>query len=236
MLQVSFKKRIGGGEAGKGMRSFALDLDFTAPEGITILFGPSGSGKTTCLRAIAGIITPDEGRIALNGRAYFDSASRINLPVQQRQVGFVFQDYALFPHFTAEQNVAYGVRAKIGKAEKRDRAHELLSLVGVEYAARQYPHQMSGGESQRVALARALASEPALILLDEPLSAVDAQTRARLLAEIRALQQKIKIPFLHVTHSTAEAMEIANYIVVLNQGRAIRQGNPQEVSLHDQED
>src|SRR5215813_10682035 len=102
MLQVSFKKRFGDGEAKKSARSFALDLDFAAPEGITILFGPSGSGKTTCLRAIAGIITPDEGRIALNGRAYFDSASRINLPVQQRQIGFVFQDYALFPHFTAE--------------------------------------------------------------------------------------------------------------------------------------
>src|SRR5262245_46387309 len=108
MLQVCFKKRLGGSEVAKDARTFALDVDFIAPNGITILFGPSGSGKTTCLRAIAGIITPDEGRIALNGRAYFDSTSRVNLPMQQRQVGFVFQDYALFPHVTAEQNVAYG--------------------------------------------------------------------------------------------------------------------------------
>src|SRR4030095_3712085 len=192
MLQVSIRKQIGidrkppGAErrlgAGNNERetgqAFRLDVEFNAPRGVTILFGPSGSGKTTCLRAVAGIITPDEGRISLDERLYFDSASGVNLPIQRRRVGFVFQDHVLFPHLTAEQNVSYGIRDGIrdgensggqSKAAKRERARELLSLVGIEYAARQYPRELSGGESQRVALARALASDPAIVLLDEPL-------------------------------------------------------------------
>jgi molybdate transport system ATP-binding protein len=250
MLQVSIKKRIGTGrkqsgaerrvESGNNERetdqSFRVDVEFTAPSGVTILFGPSGSGKTTCLRAIAGIVTPDEGRISLDERLYFDSASGINLPIQQRRVGFVFQDYVLFPHLTAEQNVAYGVRAggsRQSKAAKRERARELLSLLGIEYAARQYPREMSGGESQRVALARALASDPAIVLLDEPLSAVDAKTRARLLMEISRTQRKTGIPFLYVTHSVTEALEIGDHAIVLDEGRVLRQGNPQEI-LHNQ--
>lgn len=231
MLQVSFKKQLGGNTAGTGRRTFDLDVDFTVPGGITILFGPSGSGKTTCLRAVAGIVTPDEGTITLDNRVYFDSASGINLPVQQRRVGFVFQDYALFPHLTARQNVAYGVRAAIGRAEKLDRANELLSRLGISYAARQFPRELSGGEGQRVALARALASDPAVMLLDEPLSAIDAQTRARLLEEIRVLQQSVGIPFVYVTHSISEAVEIGTRTVVLDQGQVVREGDLNEVLL-----
>ncbi|MBO0800398.1 MAG: ATP-binding cassette domain-containing protein, partial [Blastocatellia bacterium] len=190
MLQVSIRKRYGNnGREVRNERNFTLDLDFAAPGGVTILFGPSGSGKTSCLRAVAGIIRPDEGRIAVGERIYFDSAVGANLTIQERRVGFVFQDYLLFPHLTAEQNIAYGVRSrggthKMSKTEKRARARELLALLGIEYAAQQYPGELSGGESQRVALARALASDPEMVLLDEPLSAVDALTRARLLAEI----------------------------------------------------
>jgi len=249
MLQVSIRKQVGNGgkQFGAERRSrsgnigretgqpFRLDVDFSAPSGVTILFGPSGSGKTTCLRAVAGIVTPDEGRISLDERLYFDSASGINLPIQQRRVGFVFQDYVLFPHLTAEQNVAYGIRtagdASQSKAAKRERARELLSLLGIEYVARQYPRELSGGESQRVALARALASDPAIVLLDEPLSAVDAKTRARLLLEIKATQQRTAIPFLYVTHSVAEVVEIGDHVIVLNEGRVIRQGSPREVTL-----
>jgi molybdate transport system ATP-binding protein len=250
MLQVSIRKQIGIGRRQSGAerqaerennkreadQSFRLDVEFTAPSGVTILFGPSGSGKTTCLRAVAGIVTPDEGRISLDERLYFDSVSGIDLPIQQRRVGFVFQDYVLFPHLTAEQNVAYGIRAGGGRrnrAAKRERARELLSLLGIEYAARQYPRELSGGESQRVALARALASDPAIVLLDEPLSAVDARTRARLLVEISATQRKTGIPFLYVTHSVVEALEIGDYAVVLEDGRMLRQGCPQEM-LRDQ--
>ena len=217
--------------------------DFTVRAAITVapgerlaLFGPSGAGKTTCLRAVAGIITPNEGRISLDERLYFDSASGVNLPIQRRRVGFVFQDYVLFPHLTAEQNVAYGIRAgEYGgghsKAARRERARELLSLLGIEYAARQYPRELSGGESQRVALARALASDPAIVLLDEPLSAVDAKTRARLLVEIKATQRRTGIPFLYVTHSVAEVAEIGDHLIVLSDGRVIRQGSPQEITL-----
>ena len=250
MLQVSIRKQIGtrrvrlgaerqapgGNNERETGQPFRLDVEFTAPSGVTILFGPSGSGKTTCLRAVAGIVTPDEGRISLDGRVYFDSASGVNLPIQQRHVGFVFQDYLLFPHLTAEQNVAYGIRAEENsgapsKAAKSERARELLSLLGIEYAARQYPREMSGGESQRVALARALASDPAIVLLDEPLSAVDAKTRARLLVEIKATQQRTGIPFLYVTHNMAEVVEIGDYVIVIEEGQVIRRGNPRQVTL-----
>ncbi len=228
MLQVSFRKKLGGENDDSRQRLFRLDVEFTAPSGVTILFGPSGSGKTTCLRAIAGIVTPDEGRIILDGNPYFDSGSGVNLPIQGRRVGFVFQDYALFPHLTAEQNVAYGIRKKDSKKGKRDRAHELLSLVEIGHAAHQYPRQLSGGESQRVALARALASDPAVMLLDEPLSAVDVQTRARLLAEIATVHRRTGIPFVYVTHNTAEALEIGTHVVFLDRGQVIRQGSPHE--------
>jgi molybdate transport system ATP-binding protein len=243
MLQVSIRKQIGaerqtrsGNNEGESRQAFRLDVEFMAASGVTILFGHSGSGKTTCLRAVAGIVTPDEGRISLDERLYFDSASGVNLPMQQRRVGFVFQDYVLFPHLTAEQNVAYGIRAGensggLSKAAKRERARGLLALLGIEYAARQYPRELSGGESQRVALARALASDPAIVLLDEPLSAVDAKTRARLLAEIRATQQRTDIPFLYVTHNVAEVVEIGDHVIVLDEGRVISQGSPREVTL-----
>jgi molybdate transport system ATP-binding protein len=200
---------------------------------VTILFGPSGSGKTTLLRALAGIVVPDEGCISLNDRLYFDSVSGINLPIQQRRVGFMFQDHVLFPHMTAEQNVVYGIRPSktVGQSNiaKRERARELLTLLGIEYAARQYPRELSGGESQRVALARALASDPAIVLLDEPLSAVDQKTRERLLAEVSAIQKRASVPFLYVTHSSAEAAAIGDHAIVLEGGRILRQGSPQRM-------
>ncbi len=246
MLEVSIRKKFGvNGREWRGEsnerevnRTFALDVEFTAPRGMTILFGPSGSGKTTCLRAVAGIVKPDEGRISLDERVYFDSGSGVDLPVQQRRVGFVFQDYLLFPHLTAEQNVVYGVRTDKGKdairtskTDKYERAHELLSLLGIEYAARQYPRELSGGESQRVALARALASDPAIMLLDEPLSAVDVKTRALLLAEIGAVQRRTGIPFIYVTHHTAEAIEIGTHAIVIERGKVVREGFPREVLI-----
>ena len=230
MLTVSIKKRLGGGENAanklprtKPERAFFLDVEFTVPDGVTILFGPSGSGKTTCLRSIAGIVTPEEGRIALGEQLFFDSATGINLPIQQRRVGFVFQDYALFPHLTAEQNVAYGIRTAhrngSNHTDKRQRARELLTQLGIEYAAQQYPHELSGGEAQRVAIARALASQPEVFLMDEPLSAVDAQTRERILAEIGSLQKQTGIPFLYVTHNTQEARTIGTHLITLANGR-----------------
>lgn len=212
----------------KGRVTFALDASFVAREGITVLFGPSGSGKTTILRSIAGIVAPDEGKIELDDRVFFDSATRTNLPIQRRRVGFVFQDYLLFPHLTAVQNVAYAVRSDTSKG-RRDRAMQLLDLLGIAPVAGRRPHQLSGGEQQRIALARALGSDPAILLLDEPLSALDAATRVRLLGEIVELQRKLKIPFLYVTHSPADAVRAGDSAIILNAGRIVMEGNPAEV-------
>ena len=201
---------------------------FVVRQGITVLFGPSGSGKTTILRSIAGIVEPDEGRIELGDRVYFDSAAGTNVPIQRRRIGFVFQDYLLFPHLTALQNVAYAIRSATAK-ERRDRALELLDLLGIAYASDRRPHQLSGGEQQRVALARALGSDPAILLLDEPMSALDAVTRLRLLGEIVELQRKSQIPFLYVTHSPADAVRVGDSALILNAGRIVQEGKPAEV-------
>jgi molybdate transport system ATP-binding protein len=221
MLSVRVRKRLGEKRPKvTGAAGFTLDLGFDAPNGITTLLGASGAGKTTTLRLIAGIVAPDEGVIAVGGRVLFDSAKRINLPIQQRRVGFVFQDYALFPHLTAEQNIAYGMKAK-GAHARRERARELLALFHVSRTAHRLPNELSGGEQQRVALARALASDPAIVLLDEPLSAVDEEMRTRLLDEIAAAQRVANVPFLYVTHNQREAERLGAYSVTLQHGRII---------------
>jgi molybdate transport system ATP-binding protein len=221
---VDIRTRLESDQSG----SFTLDAQFVAEDGITILFGPSGSGKTTTLRAIAGIIKPDEGKINVGGLAYFDSKAGTNLSIQHRRVGYVFQDYALFPHLTGEQNVNYGIKDK-SATSRQQRARELLTLFKVEQVRHRYPTNMSGGEQQRVALARALASNPALVLLDEPLSAVDVETRTGLLDEIAAAQARFNIPFIYVTHNTTEAIRLGASVVVLDAGRVKQTGPPREV-------
>jgi molybdate transport system ATP-binding protein len=204
----------------KGNEEFSLGAEFSANKGITVLEGASGAGKTTILRLIAGILTPDEGIIKLDSETFFDSEDKINLPIQARRVGFVFQDYALFPHLTAAQNVAYGAKIE-GKKAKLEKAHELLSLFHIEHLKNRIPVEMSGGEQQRTALARALASEPRIVLLDEPLSAVDVQTRAKLLDEIELAQKSTKIPFIYVTHNDAEATRLGSRRITLRHGKII---------------
>jgi molybdate transport system ATP-binding protein len=225
-LQVAIKKRLESDKSG----SFTLEVAFDAGEGITILFGQSGAGKTTTLRAIAGIVTPDEGRISIGKDIYFDSATGNSLSIQRRRVGYVFQDYALFPHMTAEQNVAYGIKTNgVQTTSRQDRAKAMMALFKIEHVRQRYPQNMSGGEQQRTALARALASDPAVVLLDEPLSAVDAETRARLLDEIVAAQERVRIPFVYVTHNTAEAIRLGTQVVVLHEGRVKQTGHPAAV-------
>jgi molybdate transport system ATP-binding protein len=226
LLHVAIKKRLESDKSG----SFTLDVTFQAVEGITILFGQSGSGKTTTLRAIAGIVTPDSGRISVAEEIYFDSATGENLSIQKRRVGYVFQDYALFPHLTAEQNVAYGIKDNDDKDQSRlDRARAMLSLFKIEHVGKRFPQNMSGGEQQRTALARALASDPAVVLLDEPLSAVDAETRTRLLDEVVMVQERVRIPFLYVTHNTAEAIRLGTQVVILQEGNVRQIGRPSEI-------
>ncbi|HEY8563310.1 MAG TPA: ATP-binding cassette domain-containing protein [Pyrinomonadaceae bacterium] len=216
MLTVDLKKRF----EKKGETAFRLDVSFAVENGFTVLTGASGAGKTTVLRLIAGISTPDEGLVKIDSNVFFDSANKIDLPIQTRRVGFVFQDYALFPHFTAEENIAYGVKAGNQKT-KIERAREMLALFRVEHIKNRIPREMSGGEQQRVALARALASEPLMVLLDEPLSAVDVETRLKLLDEIENAQARAAIPFIYVTHNEAEAERFGKQRIHIQNGKTI---------------
>jgi putative spermidine/putrescine transport system ATP-binding protein len=204
----------------------ALDgLDLTmAPGELVALLGPSGCGKTTALRLVAGLEEADGGRVFVGG----DDVTR--QPANRRDMGMVFQAYSLFPHLTAVQNVAFGLRLrKLGAAERLSRAREMLDLVGLSAQAERYAHEMSGGQQQRVALARALAIRPRVLLLDEPLSALDAKVRAQLRDEIRRVQLEVGTTTLFVTHDQEEALAIADRVGVMSDGRLEQLGTPIEV-------
>ncbi|MFE0628729.1 ABC transporter ATP-binding protein [Streptomyces sp. NPDC058864] len=204
----------------------ALDgLDLTVRPGELIaLLGPSGCGKTTALRMLAGFEHPDSGQVLVDG----EDVTRI--PAHRRDAGMVFQSYSLFPHLSAADNVAFGLRMrKVGAAERRTRAAELLELVGLPDHGDRYPHQLSGGQQQRVALARALALRPRVLLLDEPLSALDAKVRTTLREEIRRLQLELGITTLFVTHDQEEALSMADRVAVMNAGRMEQCAAPAEL-------
>lgn len=204
-----------------------LRLPLTPPS-VTILFGPSGSGKTTILRCLAGLEQPEEGTISWNGQIWFDSASRVHVPPQARGLGYMAQDYALFPNYTVEGNIAYGL-SELSVQEKRARISEALLLLHIEQFAQQRPAQLSGGQQQRVALARAIARRPRLLLLDEPLSALDAPTRTKLCEELRMLLTQLAIPAVVVTHDWTEALALGDQMAVIDNGRVLQTGTPQEV-------
>ena len=207
----------------------ALD-DFTLHVGsgeLVALLGPSGCGKTTALRAVAGFLIPDHGRIVVGN----EDITR--LPSQKRDMGMVFQSYSLFPNLSTRDNVEFGLRLRKHKsAQRRQRALEMLEMVGLVEHASKYPHQLSGGQQQRVALARALVVEPRVLLLDEPLSALDAKVRAELRDQIRALQQRLVTTTIFVTHDQEEAMSLADRVVVMNKGRAEQVSSPAELYAH----
>jgi sulfate transport system ATP-binding protein len=200
---------------------------------LVALLGPSGSGKTTLLRIIAGLEGPDPGP----GQILFDAADATNRGVRERHVGFVFQHYALFRHMTVFENVAFGLRVRPrrlrpSRAEIREKVMELLKLVQLEPLAQRYPSQLSGGQRQRIALARALAVEPKLLLLDEPFGALDAQVRKELRRWLRRLHDEIHITSVFVTHDQEEALEVADRVAVMNEGRLEQVGTPEEVYDH----
>ena len=202
-------------------------LDLTVHEGeILCLLGPSGCGKTTLLRLIAGFETPDGGEVRVGGREV--AGPRAWLPPERRRIGFVFQDYALFPHLTVLQNVAFGVRARTRRARKK-RAEEVLDLVGLTIFSRRYPHQLSGGQQQRVALARALAPRPEVILLDEPFSNLDAALRGSTREEVRRILKETNTTTLLVTHDQEEALSFTDRLAVMRAGRLEQLGLPEEV-------
>ena len=200
-----------------------FNLDVEQGELLSLL-GPSGCGKTTTLRSVAGFIQADAGRISINGRDY------TNLPPNQRDIGLVFQSYALFPHLTVFNNVAFGLRMRrIPKGEIYSRVTNALKMVGLEDFADRRPAQLSGGQQQRVALARATVIEPQVLLLDEPLSNLDAKLRVDMRQEIRRLQQQLGITTLYVTHDQVEAMSISDRVVVMNQGAIEQIGTPERI-------
>ena len=206
-------------------RAFTLDVAFTVPPGVTVLFGPSGSGKSRTLGSIAGIVRPDRGRIALGDDVWFDHERALERPIHERRAAYVFQSLALFPHMTAEANVAFGMARGLSKADARARARELLTKMRVGHLADRRPGTFSGGEAQRVALARAFAMEPRVLLLDEPFSALDTGVKNELLIEVGAWLAKAKIPTILVTHHAEEAAVLGERVVLLEKGRVVEEAS-----------
>ena len=205
-------------------------IDLTIKGGdFVCLLGPSGCGKTTLLRIIGGLEESDQGKIAFSDRVIFDHAKRVNVQPQKRNIGMVFQDFALWPHMTVFENVAYGLRARGRKAEVKDKVTEALNNVQLGSFHARYPHQLSGGQQQRVAIARAIANDPEIILMDEPLSALDATLRDEMRILLQSLVKKLGMTAIYVTHDQHEAMTMADQIVVMNQGRIMQTGSPEEV-------
>lgn len=204
---------------------FDLDINYTVPdnEKWTVLFGQSGSGKSLTMQCLAGLVIPDSGRIILNSTVLFDSKDGTSVPVQQRHIGFMFQDYALFPHLTVMQNVAYartGLFPRLVPTLEKERSLAMLELVGMENLAKRKPGELSGGQRQRVALARALNGEPQLLLLDEPLSALDPLLREHLRHELLNLLAKLDIPVMVITHDPEDVEAFAGMLVMYGNGHA----------------
>ncbi|MBP2638179.1 MAG: potA 1 [Firmicutes bacterium] len=204
MLHVDIKKHLPG---------FTLDVQFFVENNIAVLFGPSGCGKTTTLRCIAGLIKPDAGEIINNGKTLFSSETQTFVPVNHRRVSYMFQEYALFPHLNVKKNIWYGVKRHDQTAENL--YAQLLDLLHIEHLTGRFTDKLSGGEKQRVALARALMAEPEILLLDEPLSALDEDTRCQLQIELKRIQQLWKIPFVLVTHDRNEAKALGDKVIFL---------------------
>lgn len=207
MLSVQLTKRLA---------HYEMAIQFDVGAEILVLAGPSGSGKTTVLNCVAGLVHPDSGLIALKDRSFYKSGEK-PVPARVRQIGYLFQDYALFPHLTVEKNIWYGVKKKHYK-EEQDTIKQLLHVLGIEHLLQKYPHQVSGGEKQRVGLARALATRPSVLLLDEPLSALDKETRQQCQEELLRLHEIWQIPFIIVTHDLEEAEKLGDRILYLDQG------------------
>lgn len=208
MLTVRVRKRL---------REFELDVDFSVGAEIVVLFGPSGAGKTTLLRLIAGLARPDSGEIRLGERFLFSRAARVDLPPRERRCGFVFQSLSLFPHLDVLGNIRYGVREPGPETDRR--LERLLDTFRISHLTKQYPAELSGGEQQRVAVARALMAEPDVLLLDEPFTALDYDTRSAVYAELLAAHAVWRIPFVLVTHERTEAEKLGDRILQIRNGR-----------------
>jgi molybdate transport system ATP-binding protein len=218
-------------EATLHLGTFRLDVSFRTEHRRVVLFGPSGAGKSLTLQCVAGFAVPERGHIEIDGTVLFDSATRTNIPPWQRRVGLVLQAYTLFPHLTVAENVAYGL-APVWKGREPVRVATLLAAVGLEGYMDRMPSQLSGGQRQRVALAQALATDPRILALDEPFSAVDAPVRERLRRDLLELLDAFRVPLLFVTHDFGEAYLLGETVVILSAGRVVQVGSPEEVARH----
>jgi molybdate transport system ATP-binding protein len=222
VLELAIEKRL---------REFRLLTAFEAAADLVVLFGPSGSGKTVTLRSIVGILRPDAGYIRIDGEPVFDAARGIDVPMQRRRVGYVPQNYGLFPHLTVAENVAYGL-ARVAAAEARTRVGEMLDRLELAAFAGRRPRELSGGQQQRVALARALVTRPRVLLLDEPFSALDSGLRMRLRRDLLHIQRQFRITTLFISHDLGEAYMLADKLVVYDRGAVLQIGSREEVFFH----
>jgi len=213
---------------GRDSPPFLLDISIEVPPGISILFGPSGAGKSTVLDCIAGLTRPDTGRIAAGEKVLFDSFASINCPPQARRIAYVFQSLALFPHLSAEENVAYGLDG-LPHRERSARVDEILEAFRVDKLRARKPPEISGGERQRIALARSLVTRPRVLLLDEPLTGLDAELKAAIVDDLRAWNAARRIPILYVTHTREEVDALGEHVIAMDHGRVVSEGTPIEV-------
>ena len=211
MINLVIKKRFG---------DFQLDVALDAPAGVTALFGPSGSGKSSVTNAVAGIVAPDAGRVQIGPRVLFDSAGNVNVPIHQRNVGYVFQNARLFPHLSVEKNLRFGGAYDAGN---------VIAMLGLKDLLQRKPKHLSGGEAQRVALGRALMSNPDILLMDEPLAALDAPRKAEIIPYLTRLRDAARIPILYVSHDISEVARLATTVAVLNHGKVVCAGPAEDV-------
>jgi molybdate transport system ATP-binding protein len=218
-LLVGLRKKVNG---------FSLDVTWEIGNELAVLFGHSGAGKSMTLQIIAGLLIPDGGCVRIGSITMFDSSRRINVPPQQRHLGYVFQDLALFPHMTALDNILFGSHG-LCKSERRARAEEMIGAFRLEGIEEKYPAELSGGQKQRVAFARALMRKPGVLLLDEPFSALDKPLRTEMRRFLRDIKNRFDIPIVLVTHDIAEAYAVADTLIVYSNGRVIQTGTPKDI-------
>ena len=210
---------------GHGAQRFALSARFTSVRERLVLFGPSGVGKSVTLQAIAGLLRPARGRIALGGRVLFDSAAGIDLPARERRIGYLFQDHALFPHMSVARNIAFGLMPTLPRrldAATKARVEHVMNALDIAALGSRRPHELSGGQHQRVALARALVREPDVLLLDEPFSALDATLRTRVRTELEAVRERFGVPMVLISHDLEDVARLADTLVLFEPGRVVR--------------